>query len=362
MALKTRVGILFGGRSAEHEVSVRSARSVVAVLDPAQYEVVPIGISKSGTWHLGDTVTRLIRNDSASLEVVAAAHPPAQAPAALLAPLDVVFPVLHGPYGEDGTMQGLLELANVPYVGAGVTASAVAMDKVMFKKVMRSHGFPITPEVVVMRHQWESTPDMVLDEIEAALAYPVFVKPANMGSSVGISKCSTRPELTRGLREASRYDRKLVVEQGVPHVREIEVSVLGNDTPQAAVPGEVRASRGFYDYASKYLDEGDQASQLLIPAPLTETQTTQVRQFAVDVYAAIDCAGMARVDFLLNDATGEFFISEVNTIPGFTSISLYPRMWEAAGLSYADLITRLLTLAMERHRERQTGTNTSWHD
>lgn len=355
-----QVGILFGGRSAEHEVSVRSARSVVAVLDPERYDVVPIGISKAGRWHAGESITRLLRDEAAGVEVAAEAHAPAQAPATLLEGLDVVFPVLHGPFGEDGTMQGLLELSNLPYVGAGVAASALAMDKVLFKKVMRAHQFPITPERIVLRSRWQAEPDAVLDEIEAALRYPVFVKPANMGSSVGISKCDTRTALAQGLREASRYDRKLVVEQGVANVREIEVSVLGNDDPQAAVPGEVRASRGFYDYASKYLDEGDQASKLLIPAPLTDAQTAHIRRLAVEVYQAIDCAGMARVDFLLNDATGEVFISEVNTIPGFTSISLYPRMWEAAGLSYPDLIARLLDLALERHRERSV--DTSWHD
>ncbi len=369
MSKKIRVGIVFGGRSGEHEVSLRSARSVMEAIDKEKYEVVPIGISKEGHWLIeGDPMKalaarvdpRLLKAATGSeghpgqLEVIT---PPAEGAvvprASLVDELDVVFPVLHGPFGEDGTLQGLLELAGLPYVGAGVTGSALGMDKIIFKDVMRAHGLPIAPYLHFKRKRWEAEPEAVLDAVEAELGYSVFTKPANLGSSVGVSKCRDRAELAAGLDEAARFDRKLLVEQAVPHAREIEVSVLGNDDPIASLPGEIIPSREFYDYAAKYIDEGEDASQLLIPAPLSDGLTAQARSLAVQAYLAIDCAGLARVDFLLNGETGELFLNEVNTIPGFTSISMYPKLWEATGIPYTELISRLIDLALERHADRQ---------
>jgi D-alanine-D-alanine ligase len=273
--------------------------------------------------------------------------------ASSLSDLDVIFPVLHGPFGEDGTVQGLLELAGIPYVGAGVTASSVAMDKIIFKDVMKAHNLPIVPHLHFLRGQWEREQEAVLEEIEVHLSYPVFTKPANLGSSVGILKCHDRAGLVTGLNEAARYDRKLLVEHAVPNAREIEVSVLGNDDPLASLPGEVVPKREFYDYVAKYIDEGDEASGLLVPAPLSEERTAYVRKLAIEAYSAIDCAGLARVDFLLNDESKEIFVNEMNTLPGFTSISMYPKLWEATGISYSELISRLIDFALERHQDRQ---------
>jgi D-alanine-D-alanine ligase len=362
---KIRVGIIFGGRSGEHEVSLASAQSVMNAIDKEKYEVVPIGITKAGQWIAsGDPMKALKAGD------VRASHPAAllgdpshrglmrlqdteQAiEATRLTELDVVFPVLHGPYGEDGTVQGLLELAGIPYVGAGVIGSALGLDKAVFKDVMRAHGFPIVGQVLLKRKAWDADPEGVMDRVEGALDYPVFTKPANLGSSVGISKCDNRAELATGLAEAAKYDRKLIVERGVPAAREIEVSVLGNDDPIASVPGEVIPSREFYSYEAKYFDEGEDASELLIPAPLSPEMSEQIRELAVGVYQAIDCAGMARVDFLLSGETGELYVSEVNTIPGFTSISMYPKLWEATGISYPELIDRLIELAVERYEDK----------
>jgi D-alanine-D-alanine ligase len=372
MSKKIRVGIIFGGRSGEHEVSLRSARSVVQAIDREKYEVVPVGISKEGHWLIGgDPIgalqarvdPRLLKapapgeRSAASQEQALAAVADEEAAlvprAALLDDLDVVFPVLHGPYGEDGTVQGLLELAGLPYVGAGVTGSALAMDKILFKDVMLAHGLPIVPDLRFKRKRWDAEREAVLDEVETTLEFPVFVKPANLGSSVGITKCHDRATLVAGLDEAARFDRKLLVELAVPHAREIEVSVLGNDEPIASLPGEIVPSREFYDYAAKYIDEGEDASDLLIPAPLPDELTRQVRALAVQTYLAIDCAGLARVDFLLNGESGELFVNEVNTIPGFTSISMYPKLWEATGIPYSELISRLIDLALERHADRQ---------
>jgi D-alanine-D-alanine ligase len=331
MARRIRVGVIFGGRSGEHEVSLASARSVMNAMDESKYEIVPIGITKEGRWIASSGGPGGVR----------------------MAELDVVFPVLHGTFGEDGTVQGLLELAGIPYVGAGVLGSVLGLDKIAFKDVMRAHGLPIVDDVVLKRKEWDADPDGVMDRVEAELDYPVFVKPANLGSSVGISKCHDREELARGLAEAARYDRKLLVEVAVPAAREIEVSVLGNDEPIASVPGEIIPSREFYSYESKYIDDGDEASKLLIPAPISPEMTARVRDLAVRVYEAIDCNGMARADFLLSGETGELYISEVNTIPGFTSISMYPKLWEASGLAYPELIDRLIELALERHRDKQ---------
>jgi D-alanine-D-alanine ligase len=362
---KIRVGILFGGRSGEHEVSLTSAHGIIKAIDKEKYEVVPIGITKAGQWIAGGDPMKELRA-AANMPPLLAAQPDErpEEPQTVLAPLepsrtvltttkaaldlDVIFPVLHGPFGEDGTVQGFLELTGLPYVGAGVTASAVGMDKALSKDVFRARGLPTLPFVVVLRGVWETDRKGVIADCEAQLTYPLFTKPANLGSSVGVSKAHNRDELIAGLNEAARFDRKLIVEQGI-EAREIEVSVLGNDDPIASVPGEIIPSREFYSYAAKYIDD---ASELLIPAPLPEAQTEAVRQVAVKAYQAIDCAGMARVDFLLDKNSGELWLNEVNTIPGFTPISMYPKLWEATGISYTELIDRLIQLAIERYEDK----------
>ena len=362
---RIRVGVVFGGRSGEHEVSLASARSVMDATDKAKYEVVPIGITKDGRWIAsGDPMRALSAGQpDASRPAMLSSDPSRQGLMCLeeteqlvrgtrLEEIDVIFPVLHGPYGEDGTVQGLLELAGLAYVGAGVTASAVAMDKVVFKDVMRAHGLPMVDYLMFKRKNWDADPEAVVGQIEDQFDYPVFTKPANLGSSVGILKCHDRAGLTAGLDEAARYDRKLIVELAVPMAREIEVSVLGNDDPIASLPGEIIPSREFYSYASKYMDKGDEASDLIIPAPLSEEVTAEVQAMAVRGYTAIDCAGMARVDFLLSGQTGVLYMNEINTIPGFTDISMYPKLWEASGIAYSELIDRLIELALERHRDR----------
>lgn len=359
---KLRVGVLFGGRSGEHEVSLRSARSVAAALDPQRYETTLLAIDKQGRWLLGQDAAALLAEPNQA-HAPGQPSPAAQTPGGLvphdesLRSLDVIFPVLHGPLGEDGTVQGLLELADIPYVGCGVAASAVGMDKATCKAVFAAHGLPQAPYVTLKRLRWQAAPEAVLDAIEAQLPYPVFVKPANLGSSVGISKASGRDSLRRGLDEAARYDRKLVVEQGID-AREIEVSVLGNDQPAASVPGEIIPSREFYDYAAKYIDDD---SRLLIPAPLTPEQTAEVQRLAVAAFLAIDGAGMARVDFLLDRQTGQIYLNEVNTIPGFTSISMYPKLWAASGLPFPQLLDRLIDLALERHQDKSRSETSFSH-
>jgi len=366
MAQKIRVGVIFGGRSGEHEVSLVSARSVMNAMDKEKYEIVPIGITQEGRWLAsGDPMKALtsgnmaasrpaaLLGDASRRDLVRLEETNQVIKATRLAELDVIFPVLHGPYGEDGTVQGLLELAGIPYVSAGVTASAVGMDKVVFKDVMRAHGLPIADYVMIKRKEWKADPEAVMDQAETALGYPVFTKPANLGSSVGISKCRDRAGLAAGLAEAARYDRKLLVEMAVPAVREIEVSVLGNDDPIASIPGEIIPSREFYSYEAKYIDDGDEASELLIPAPLSPEMTERARDLAVRAYMAIDCAGMARVDLMLSGKTGELYVNELNTIPGFTHISMYPKLWEATGISYPELIDRLIELALERYRDKE---------
>jgi D-alanine-D-alanine ligase len=318
---KIRVAVLYGGRSGEHEVSVRSAESIIAALNPARYEVTRIFITPDGRW------------DPRPILPEPGANPG----------IDVVFPVLHGTFGEDGTVQGLLELAGLAYVGAGVLASAVAMDKEVTKRLCRERGLPVVECVVLTRD------GLSAERVERELAYPVFVKPANLGSSVGISKARTREELERALRLASEYDRKIVVEREIVG-REIECSVLGNEAPEAAVPCEILPSREFYDYEDKYLL--DQA-RTVVPANLPPETTDEVRRLAVECYRAVECEGMARVDFLLESATSRVYINEINTIPGFTSISMYPKMWEAAGLSYSALIDRLIELALARNAARK---------
>lgn len=357
---KLRVGVIFGGRSGEHEVSLTSAKGIMDALDKNKYEVVPIGITKTGRWLTGGDIHRQLLEAAAGHPVVETSRRLASTtevstenalalPIEATGPLDVVFPVLHGPFGEDGTVQGFLELVGVPYVGAGVTASAAGMDKAMCKDIFRSHGLPLVAHRVFLRKQWQQDPQSVLAECEAAMTYPMFVKPANLGSSVGIHKAKSREQLRAGLADAARYDRKLLVEQGI-EAREIEVSVLGNDDPIASTPGEVIPSREFYSYAAKYIDN---SSTLLIPAPLTPEQADEVRQLAIRTFKAVDCSGLARCDFLLDKATGEFYVNEVNTMPGFTPISMYPKLWEASGLSYGELIDRLIELALERHEDKQ---------
>ncbi|MBN1937868.1 MAG: D-alanine--D-alanine ligase [Anaerolineae bacterium] len=361
--VKINVGVIFGGRSGEHEVSLASAQSVMNAVDKDKYNVVPIGIDKNGQWIAGNDPLTALTSGTAGSPAALLADPTHRGLMRLeareqalttvkLAELDVVFPVLHGTYGEDGTVQGLLELAGIPYVGAGVIGSVLGLDKAAFKDVMKAHGLPIVEHLVVKRKVWQADPQRVLDQIEAALAYPVFAKPANLGSSVGISKCHDRAGLAAGLDEAARYDRKLIVEAAVPQAREIEVSVLGNDDPIASMPGEVIPSREFYNYEAKYFDEGEDASELLIPAPLSPEMTERVRKMAVQVYLAIDCAGMARADFLLSGETGDLYVNEVNTIPGFTRISMYPKLWAATGISYSELIDRLIELAIERFEDK----------
>lgn len=324
---KLKVGIIYGGRSGEHEVSLLSAESVIKALDKEKYEIIPIKIDKDGRW-----ADQIIQPD------------PTRSSG-----LDVVFPVLHGPYGEDGTMQGLLELANLPYVGAGVAASAVSMDKTFMRNLFQQAGLPLLPWEVVFGYEWRSAAEQVVRRLEDSLAYPMFVKPANLGSSVGVSKVKSRQELASAMELALSYDRKVVVEQGLEGGREVECSVLGHNHPQASIPGEIIPANEFYDYEAKYISED---SELIIPAPLTEQQTKTVQDYAVRAFQAVDCSGLARVDFFV-DREGKVLINEINTIPGFTKISMYPKLWEHTGLSYSALLDRLIEIALERHRERQ---------
>jgi D-alanine-D-alanine ligase len=361
MKRRLRIGVVFGGQSGEHEVSLASARSVMGVLDPNKYEIVPIGITHSGRWlTTGDPMAVLAAGGPthALLDGTANRGGRELVPGATgeaFPKLDVVFPVLHGPFGEDGTIQGLLELAGVPYVGCGVLASSLGMDKIASKQLFVAYGLPIAPFQEVKRSFWDADPEQVLVGLEAALGYPMFVKPANLGSSIGISKAQGRAELRAALSEAAHYDRRLIIEKAVPHAREIECSVLGNDEPIASQPGEVVPCNEFYDYSAKYLEN---RSQLLIPAPIPAEAAARVRALALKAFMAIDGAGLARVDFLMNDETGELFLNELNTMPGFTTISMYPKLWEASGISYADLVDRLVDLALERHREKKRALTT----
>ena len=379
---KLRVGVIYGGRSGEHEVSVASAASIIKHLDRSRYEPVPIRIEKDGRWTLADKAPASIsaaeviehaRLDAArpvrpGREAHLVAHPGEDTVLAIerrpassdLDPtgsatvtgvgLDVVFPVLHGPFGEDGTVQGLLELANVPYVGAGVLGSAVGMDKAVMKTLFIANQLPVGPYLVVIRPEWNDNRDAVTARVSRDLGYPVFVKPANLGSSVGISKAKSASDLAVAIEVALQFDRKVVIEAGVPNAREIECAVLGNDQPEASVPGEIIPSREFYDYEAKYLDG---ASKDVIPADLTEEQVRDVQRLAIAAFRAVECAGMARVDFFIDRDNGRIYLNEVNTIPGFTTISMYPKMWEASGLPYSALVDRLIALALERHAEKQ---------
>jgi D-alanine-D-alanine ligase len=392
---KLRVGILFGGRSGEHEISLLSAASVFKAIDPDKYEVIPIGITKEGRWVTAGDAERLLSGKAASDKPkdesrhLRAGDPEATQAAAVLASgesvvvppepqksgsslapfqtdsptrraadraidVDIIFPVLHGTFGEDGTIQGLLELADIPYVGAGVLGSAAGMDKDIMKSLFIAAGLPIVKHVTVLRVDWESEPKKVQKLVESKLKYPVFVKPANLGSSVGISKAHDRQELGPAIEEAAKFDRKIVIEQGVGgkknKAREIECSVLGNDKPEASVPGEIVPGKEFYDYTAKYLDEG---SELIIPAKLTRAETKQFQQLAISAFKAVDCSGLARVDFLMDPKTRKIYLNEINTMPGFTSISMYPKLWAATGLAYPKLIERLIELGRERHQDKK---------
>ena len=389
---KLRVGVLFGGRSGEHEVSLLSAASVLNAIDKKKYDVVPIGITKEGRWLTPSHAERLLKGDKPPAPEprhLRAGDPEATSAAAVLAKgegvvvppipgenhsallpfetsapevhaaanpidVDVIFPVLHGTFGEDGTIQGLLELADIPYVGAGVLGSAAGMDKDIMKKLFRDAGLPIVKHVTVLRSAWRGEPKKVQRQIESALKYPVFVKPANLGSSVGISKVHGRSELAAAMDEAARFDRKIVIEQGVGgtkgKAREIECSVLGNDAPIASIPGEIVPIKEFYDYDAKYLDEG---SELIIPAKLPKAKLKETQRLAVQAFQAVDCSGLARVDLLMDPKSGKLFVNEINTMPGFTSISMYPKLWAASGIEYPELIDRLIQLGLERHGEKK---------
>jgi D-alanine-D-alanine ligase len=355
---RLRIGVLFGGRSTEHEVSILSAESIIAAMDPQRFEPVPVYIDKNGRWLVGGSLKRLAGEDAARTYVYLPPDPtqrslvPAQdgVPASGTLPaLDAVFPVFHGLNGEDGTIQGVLELANVPYVGAGVLGSALGLDKIYMKRAFRAAELPTVDYVSTTRRQYEQDPDAFIALVEQRIGYPCFSKFANSGSSVGTTKAHNRGELVEGLRVACGFDRKVLVERAVDG-RELEVSVLGNDEPQASVVGEVVPAHEFYDYAAKYLDEG---SRLLIPAPIEAAAAEQVRAMALRAFIAVDAAGMARVDFFMERATGRILVNELNTIPGFTRISMYPKLWEASGLSYPKLIERLVDLAIERFNDKQ---------
>lgn len=360
---KLRVAVLFGGRSGEHDVSLMSARSVLSVLDPERYDVTQIGITLDGNWLTGSNVLDAFeKSDVSGLERVIPPTEPASRQSVFvlhptkigekletLASIDVFFPVLHGPFGEDGTIQGLFEMADVAYVGAGVAGSSVGMDKGIFKDVMRANGIPIVDSVLVLRSEIEKDINAVIEKAEAIGAYPFFTKPANLGSSVGISKCTSRSDLAEGLMDAARYDRRILIERGVGNVREVEVSVLGNEDPQASVCGEILPSREFYSYESKYVDG---TSGLVIPSQLPDEVTEKIRDYAIRAYKAIDCAGMARADFFVEMDTNKIYLNELNTIPGFTSISMYPKLWQASGLTYTELVDRLIELALDRKSQR----------
>ena len=359
---KIHVGIIFGGRSGEHEISLRSARCIVDAIDRERYTVSLIGIDRGGHWHLLDepafqrlTAATLPMVNGSGNEVMLRPAPgmgqlvEPQRPGTPIGSLDVVFPVLHGTYGEDGTVQGLLELADIPYVGAGVLGSAVGMDKDVQKRLLQAAGLAVVPFITVTAPLWAAdAPTLAARAVDLGL--PLFVKPANLGSSVGITKVKAPEQLPAAVATALEYDNKILIEKGIDG-REIECAVLGNDDPQASVPGEICPHAEFYSYEAKYIDEHGAA--LRIPAPLTPDQTQAVQQLAVRVFQLLDCTGMARVDFFLEHATAVLYVNELNTIPGFTTVSMYPKLWEATGVPYTELISRLLDLARQRHAQRR---------
>src|SRR5882724_5173173 len=351
---RLRVGVLFGGRSGEHEVSLASAASVIRGLDPAKYEALPIGITKEGHWRIGAGAQKMLPEVLRGGQAVMMTADPTDASLVPLngggagQHLDVIFPVMHGTFGEDGTIQGLLDLAGLPFVGAGVLGSAIGMDKDVAKRLLQVAKIPVVPWVTVHRHEWERDPVQIQEVIESEFEYPVFVKPAALGSSVGMTKVHSRAELAPALNLASEFAMKILVEKSV-NAREIEVSVLGNHEPKASVPGEIVPHREFYDYTAKYLEEG---TALIIPAKLKPAQIKKVQALAVAAFRTLELLGMARVDFFLEKKGGKVFLNEVNTIPGFTSISMYPKLWEATGIPFRELIDRLIALALEVHGEK----------
>jgi len=374
---RLRVGVIFGGRSVEHEVSLVSARAVIANLSPGRFEIVPIGITKEGRWVTasdpqvllqggpgagGLTERRLaglagaraaaLTGDPAERGLIMRASPSVGSLQSGNRPIDVVFPLVHGPLGEDGTIQGLLELAGIPYVGAGVAASAIGMDKALMKEIFRARGLPVTPHLVLLRARVRQDAAGAAQEALATLHLPVFVKPANGGSSVGVFKVKRAEDLAAALGKASAFDRKVIVEEGVD-AREVECAVLGNDDPETSVVGEIVSSREFYDYEAKYIDD---RSELIVPAELTQAQTAQVKRLAAEAFRALDAAGMARVDFFVRRSDGAVILNEVNTIPGFTPVSMYPRLWAASGVPFPDLVEKLIALALERNRDRDEST------
>lgn len=352
---KLHVAVICGGRSGEHEVSLMSARSVLSVLDPARYEVTQIGITREGKWLTGEDVIGSFESGKLDgLEHFVLSPDPSDL-ASQSDVIDVFFPVLHGTFGEDGTLQGLFELADVAYVGAGVVGSSIGMDKGLFKDVMIANDIPVVDMMLVLRAEIEAAMASVIERAEKIGEYPLFVKPANLGSSVGVTKCRNRSDLQEGLMEAASFDRRVLVQKGIENAREIEVSVLGNDDPVASVCGEVLPSREFYSYESKYVDG---TSGLVIPASLPEEISECIREYAVRAYKAIDCAGMARVDFFVEKDTNRIYLNELNSIPGFTEISMYPKLWEGSGLPYPKLVDRLIELAMERKAERDRTLHT----
>ena len=353
MSKKLKVAVIFGGRSGEHEVSLESARSLLSVLSKDKYEIFPVGISHEGVWYSGEGILEKMKAGILDgLSEVTILPDPMKAGLfiltsgriELITKLDVVFPIIHGTYGEDGSLQGLLEMAEIAYVGGGVLGSAVGMDKGVFKDIMKANGIPVVDSLLFNRKEIESDQERIVEQITSKFKFPVFVKPANMGSSVGITKCHNPSDLLEGLNEASRYDRRILVECGI-NAREIEISVLGNDLPLASVPGEIQPSRDFYSYESKYVDG---SSGLLIPAPLPESIESELKKIAIKAYKAIDCAGMARVDFFVEKDNNKYYLNELNSLPGFTQISMYPKLWQASGIDYGQLVDRLIDLALER--------------
>lgn len=344
---RLKVGIIFGGRSGEHEVSLMSATSVLNYLDKDKYEPVPIGITKEGRWLTAGNPLEALKRGNIKGE--------GPLPVELLEKLDVVFPVLHGPFGEDGTIQGLLEMLNIPYVGAGVLGSAVGMDKGIMKMLFQQAGLPVVDYLTFLRRDWEGDRATIIDSIEKELGYPAFVKPVNLGSSVGISKATDREELEQAVDLACRFDREIIVEKFV-NCREIECSVLGNDRPEASLPGEIVPHLDFYNYEAKYTDG---KSDFFLPAPLSPEKTEEVREYATRAFLAVKACGMARVDFFLDKDTGQLYVNELNTIPGFTHLSMYPKMWEITGLQYPDLLDKLIDLALERFADKQRN-QISW--
>jgi len=360
---KIKVGLIFGGRSGEHEVSFCSASSIIKAIDKDKYTVVPIGITKEGRWispqdselalqsgKIKGKNTVILLNDPSDRALVRIDNNQRLDKSSTLERLDLIFPVLHGPYGEDGTIQGLLELADIPYVGAGVAASAISMDKDLMKAIFKQRDLPILKWMTIKRKEWQKDKEKILSLVQDDFEYPLFVKPTNLGSSVGITKVHKKKELEKAIDLASSYDRKILIEEGLEEAREIECSVLGNDEPRASVVGEVRPAGEFYDYDSKYIDK---ETQLIVPADLPDGVSRKVQEIALRAFKAVDAAGMARVDFFVSKKENKIYLSEINTIPGFTSVSMYPRLWEASGISYPDLIDQLIQLALERHQDKK---------